>query len=135
MREGVIFLGGTFAGGVGWGHFSWELFSWGHFSGHQIKNVKEYKVFIQYRVIAIRENIDPSLWNYVSTVKNPADIITRFDLMSFNENIIWRNGPKILYESNLENNSLDKIYIYENGDSIEENYDLEIQKHSLQNSV
>ena len=38
-------------------------------------------------------------------------------------------------ESNLENNSLNKIYVYENGDSLEKNYYVEIQKHSLQNSV
>ena len=64
-----------------------------------IKNVKEeYKVFIQNRVISIRKNVDPSLWNYVSTVKNPADIITRFDWTSLNENIMWWNGPKFLYE-------------------------------------
>ena len=47
-----------------------------------IKNVEEeYKVFIQNRVISIRKNVDASLWNYVSTVKDPG-IITRFDSMS-----------------------------------------------------
>ena len=55
-----------------------------------IKNVNGgYKVFIQNRVISIRKNVDPSLWNYVSTVRNPGDIITRFDSTSINENIMW----------------------------------------------
>ena len=30
---------------------------------------------------------------------------------------------------------LNKIYVYENGDSLDENYYLEIQKHSLHSSV
>ena len=40
---------------------------------------------------------------------------------------MWWNGPKFLCESNLENDSLNKIYVSEN----DENYYLEIQKYSL----
>ena len=54
------------------------------------------EVFIQNQVILIRKNVDPSLWNYVSTVKNPTDIITRLDSTSLNENIMWWNGPKVI---------------------------------------
>ena len=52
--------------------------------------------------------MDPCLWNYISTVKNPADIITRFDLTSLNENVMRWNGPKFLCENNLENDLLNK---------------------------
>ena len=98
-----------------------------------IKNVnEEYKVFIQNRVISICKNVDPDLWNYVSTVKNPADVITKFDSTSLNENIMC---PKFLCENNLENDLLNKIYVSDNGDSLDENYYLEIQKHSLHRSV
>lgn len=48
-----------------------------------IKNVnEEYKVFIQNRIILIRKNVDPSQWNCAITIKNSADIISRFDLTS-----------------------------------------------------
>ena len=101
-----------------------------------IKNVnKEYKLFIQNWAISIRKFVHPSLWNYFMTVKNPADIITRFDSTSLNENIMWWNSPKFLCESNLENDLLNKIHVYENGDPLEENYYLKTQKHSLHNSV
>ena len=48
---------------------------------------------------------------------------------------MWWNSPKFLCESNLESDLLNKIYVYENGDSLDENYYLEIQKHSLHSSV
>ena len=41
--------------------------------------------------IQIQKNVDPSLWNYISTVKKkPADIISKFDLMSLHENIMLK---------------------------------------------
>ena len=46
-----------------------------------------------------------------------------------------RNGSKLLCESNLENDLLNKIYVYENEDSLEENHCLKIQKHSLHKIV
>ena len=42
---------------------------------------------------------------------------------------------KFLCKSNLKNDLLNKIYVSENGDSLNENNHLEIQKHSLNSSV
>ena len=47
---------------------------------------------------------------------------------------MWWNGPNMLCESNLKNDLLNKIYVYENEDSLEENHYLEIQKHCLHNT-
>ena len=48
---------------------------------------------------------------------------------------MWWNDPKFLYESNLENDLLNKICVYQNGDSPDENHYSEIQKRSLHSSV
>ena len=43
------------------------------------------------------------------------------DFTSLNENTMWWNGLKFLCESNLGKDLLNKIYVYENGDSLDEN--------------
>ena len=48
---------------------------------------------------------------------------------------MWWNDPKFLCESNLENDLLNKIYVYQNGDSLDENHYSEILKRSLHSSV
>ena len=35
---------------------------------------QEFKLFVQNRVIKIRQSVKPSLWNYCNTKENPADI-------------------------------------------------------------
>ena len=37
-----------------------------------------FKVFVQNRLIKIRENCTPDKWYYCNTTENPADLITRF---------------------------------------------------------
>ena len=37
---------------------------------------KEFKTFVQNRVLSIRKNVDYSNWRYCKTKENPADIIT-----------------------------------------------------------
>ena len=62
---------------------------------------QKFKLFVQNRVIKIRENVNAFLWRYRDTKENPADIITRFsssDKLSENlsNNSIWWDGPLFL---------------------------------------
>jgi hypothetical protein len=57
---------------------------------------KEFKTFVQNRVVTIRENVDSSKWHYCKTINNPADIITR-ENKYINE--VWWNGPLFLSTS------------------------------------
>ena len=58
-----------------------------------IKGVgKEYKTFIQNRVLEIRSNVEASHWLYCNTENNPADLITRVNLNNL-DNAIWLNWP------------------------------------------
>ena len=64
---------------------------------------QKFKLFVQNRVIKIRENVNAFLWRYCDTKENPADIITRFsssDKLSENlsNNSIWWDGPLFLKE-------------------------------------
>ena len=43
---------------------------------------KEFRVFVQNRVVDIRRNVNPNSWFYCRTYDNPADIITRFKTLS-----------------------------------------------------
>ncbi|CAB3991675.1 Hypothetical predicted protein [Paramuricea clavata] len=43
---------------------------------------KEYKLFIQNRVVEIRKLIDPKSWRHVPTDQNPADVLSRGSLAS-----------------------------------------------------
>ena len=62
---------------------------------------REFKLFVQNRVIKIRENVNTSLWRYCDTKENPADIIKRFSSSNnstenlSNNSIRW-DGPLFL---------------------------------------
>ena len=66
-----------------------------------IKTVnQEFKLFVQRRVIKIRESVKPSLWNYCNTKENPVDIITRFRPHDLSSNFLWWEGPFFLKDVN-----------------------------------
>ena len=58
---------------------------------------KEFKTFVQNRLIEIRSKVEPSKWLYCNTEQNPADIITRVNVKNL-DNEMWLNGPAFLYE-------------------------------------
>ena len=61
---------------------------------------KEFRVFVQNRVVDIRRNVNPNSWFYCRTYDNPADIITRFKTESLESLHMWWNGPCFLKSSN-----------------------------------
>ena len=63
---------------------------------------QEFKLFVQNRVIKIRESVKPSLWNYCNTKENPADKITRFRPHDLSSNSLWWEGPFFLKDINEE---------------------------------
>ena len=61
---------------------------------------KEFKPFVENRLVEIRKLTDINSWHYVQTTSNPADVITRFqDHDHFEENILWWKGPIFLYQT------------------------------------
>ena len=58
---------------------------------------KEFKPFVENRVILIRNLTPIDRWHYVSTKENVADIITRFNSIDLVNNSMWWKGPKFLY--------------------------------------
>lgn len=69
-----------------------------------IQNVnEEFETFIENRVIEIRKNVKPNLWNYCNTKANPADIITRISSSNnFSDNPLWWKGPDFIKNNNFE---------------------------------
>ena len=64
---------------------------------------QEFKLFVQNRVIKIRENVNIYLWRYCGTEENPADIITRLSSLNnssdnLSKNSIGWDGPLFLKE-------------------------------------
>lgn len=58
---------------------------------------KEYKVFVQNRVVEIRKLVDPKSWRHVPSEQNPADILSRGSLASdLKEMRSWWSGPEFL---------------------------------------
>ena len=57
---------------------------------------KVFKVFIQNRVVKIRNDCGPYKWNYCSTKDNPADLITRFYSGNLTECKSWLGGSKMI---------------------------------------
>ena len=64
---------------------------------------KEFRVFVQNRVVDIRRNVNPNSWFYCRTYDNPADIITRFKTESLESLHMWWNGPCFLRSNNDSN--------------------------------
>ena len=56
---------------------------------------KEFKTFVQNRVVKTRKNVSKEKWYYCKTDENPADIITRED-KDPTSTLLW-NGPKFLH--------------------------------------
>ena len=57
------------------------------------------KLFVENRVIVIRNLIPIKRWHYVSTKENVADFITRFNSVDLANNSMWWKGPKFLHYS------------------------------------
>ena len=59
---------------------------------------KEFKPYVQNRVIEIRQKTKPENWFYCKTSDNPADFLTRADNNGINDPLWW-NGPDYLKEA------------------------------------
>ena len=58
---------------------------------------REFKQFVQNRVVEIRGHVKPAHWDYCSSENNPADICSRGSLASkLVANQLWWNGPEFL---------------------------------------
>ena len=77
---------------------------------------KELKTFCKNCVNIIRRNIDIRKCSYVKYSDNQADIITRFNNYSLNENSLWLKGPGFLYLR--ENTYTEEISINENDGNV-----------------
>ena len=56
---------------------------------------KEFKTFVENRVVEIRKNVSADQWYYCRSEVNPADIITRSGGEAYSK--MWLNGPDFLY--------------------------------------
>ena len=56
---------------------------------------KEFKTFVQNRVVKIRQKVKKENWFHCKSEENPADIITREDKDPMST--LWWKGPKFLY--------------------------------------
>jgi hypothetical protein len=62
---------------------------------------KEFKKFVENRLLEIRRLASPELWKYVPTKQNPADIASRGTTATqFVEKKLWWNGHEFLIKSN-----------------------------------
>ena len=74
---------------------------------------KEFKQFVQNRVVEIRRLVKPTQWNYCPTESNPADICSRGSMASkLVANRMWWNGPDFLLKNqdfwpSLQGNSIE----------------------------
>ena len=72
---------------------------------------KEFKTFVQNRVVEIRKNVEKDKWFYCRSQENPADIITRLNEFSLINEKLWWNGPEFLkydYVDYVEENKFKK---------------------------
>ena len=64
---------------------------------------KNWKVWVQNRVVVIRDNVPSQRWFYVPTKINPADIATGItNSIKLASNSLWWNGPNFLITEQLE---------------------------------
>ena len=70
---------------------------------------KEFNVFVENRIKEIRKLTDMNSWHYVETRKNPADLITRMDIVSFAHNQLWWGGPEFLHGDKIIATSPDPV--------------------------
>ena len=65
------------------------------------KTDKEFKAFVQNRVVKIRKLVAPDLWSYVPSAQNPADIASRGCKASkLKHGKLWWEGPAFLKGKN-----------------------------------
>ena len=64
-----------------------------------IKSTKEFRTFVQNRVLQIRKNVVQGSWYYCSSQDNPADVITRDN--NIPNYSLWWKGPSFLYNDNM----------------------------------
>ena len=71
-----------------------------------IKNItRKFHVFVANRIQQIRNQSEPSQWNYVTSSANPADLVSRgATARQLVSNKHWINGPEFLWEKDFFNN-------------------------------
>ena len=71
---------------------------------------KEFKRFIEKRVIEIRRNTSIENWHYCKTKENTSDLITNKQIIDLIKNKIWWEGPIFLKEHDIfENKDVTEI--------------------------
>ena len=94
-----------------------------------IKSIdKEFKTFVENRLIKIRAHVAPNKWRYCKSMENPADVITRFNCCNTSKNALFYNGPMVLREFIDNDNGESNESV--NGDSLPKEY-FEEEKTSL----
>ena len=88
----------------------------------------QFKVFVQNRLIAIRDNVHPDNWKYCSTNENPTDIITKIKTCGISANNLWWEGPHFLKNNVEYNNRPRKQMKIEIDDSLLNNCNVRIIK-------
>ena len=71
---------------------------------------KEFKQFVQNRVLEVRRLVKPEHWNYCPTDVNPADIVSRGTVDSkLADNKLWWSGPEFLQSDQTQWPRLERI--------------------------
>ena len=63
--------------------------------------IKDFKTFVQNRLVVIRNNVHSDNWKYCSTNENPAHIIAKIKMCYISTNNLWWEGPHFL-KNNVE---------------------------------
>eukprot|EP00795_Rhopilema_esculentum_P006774 gene6774-12340_t len=92
---------------------------------------KEYKPFVQNRVLEIRKHVPPSCWNFCPTDLNPADLASRGCKMSqISGSEIWWFGPTFLAKSE---NYWPAVLNFETKTKIPEDVSFELNRETKSN--
>ena len=64
--------------------------------------IKDFKTFVQNRLVVIRNNVHPDNWKYCSTNENPADIITKIKMCDISTNNPMDTSSSIRHRFDVE---------------------------------
>ena len=70
---------------------------------------KEFKPFVENRVIEIRKNVEVDSWFYINTKENPCDIATRISINASDSNDVWYNGSDSLKQNNIQTKKIESL--------------------------